>query len=30
MVLFAVSYGEDSIWAPVYSDPFIADSILEF
>lgn len=30
MVLFAVSYGEDSIGAPVYSDPFIADSILEF
>jgi hypothetical protein len=30
MVLFAVSYGEDTIGAPVYSDPFIALNILTF
>lgn len=30
LVLFAVSYGEDSIGAPVYSYPVIASSIVEF
>lgn len=30
MVLFAVSYGEDTIGAAVYSDPVVATSILEF
>ncbi len=30
MVLFAVSYGQDTIGAPVYSNPVVASSILEF
>lgn len=30
MVLFAVSYGQDTIGAPVYSDPVVATSILQF